>query len=222
MSLPAPPANLSTKARKIVEQYDEMRRPGVKPRSVYQNLPASERLRYELVDWSNYEVLLGLFKEDSSPFVMSHFRSKEALETYVAYLLCSGRYSGRHGGCDWLIIREDDTPIGVFHLFEVSFEIIDGHRSGCFFGYSIGEYFRRQGYAEEACRHVLALLPTVYHLYEVYADPLLGNTPSRTLLEKLGLVYQRDFKNGWGMSALYHKQLVDPIPSLTWEEIDPR
>jgi RimJ/RimL family protein N-acetyltransferase len=214
------PTNLSPKAVEIVKLYDEIRWPGAKPRPCYQNLPDSVRLSYELLSWDNYETMLDLFGNDTNPFVMPNLREKAQYDQYAAFQLATGRYSGKHGACDWFLKLKNGVYVGVLHLYDVSFELIDGKRYPCSCGYAIAEPFRCQGYAEEALRHLLSQLPTSFKLYQVEAEPLRENAASVALLKKVGFRFEKYFKNEWGNSVLMSKKLATRIPKLTWEEIN--
>ena len=222
-----PPADLHPEARKIVDLYDRMRgdrdefgMDPVKPNACFRDLPPSEQLTYESLNWSNYQVLLHLFQADKSPFVMPPFKSRQKLDQYAAIQLATGRYSGKRGIIDWLIANSDGIYIGVLHLYNVSFEIWDDKRQPCMCGYAIARPFRRKGYAEEALLHLLSRLPIDYKLFEAQAEPLQANIPSRTLLEKTGFTFKKNHKNHWGPSALYHKKLVDEIPKISFEDLE--
>lgn len=214
------PSSLSAKALEIVALFDKTRWPSSKPRPCYRNLPNSARLSYELLDWNNYETMLELFGNDTNPFVMSSLREKAEYDQYAAYQLGTGRYSGKRGACDWFLRLQNGVYVGVLHLYDVSFELIDGKRYPCSCGYAIAEPFRRQGYAEEALRHLLSKLPLHFKLYQVEAEPLRANEASVSLLTKVGFKFKKYFKNEWGNSVLMSKKLAVRIPKLTWEEIN--
>jgi RimJ/RimL family protein N-acetyltransferase len=214
------PDDLSPKVLEIVQLYEQMRHFRVHPRSCYHDLPNSNRLRFELLNWRNYRTMLDLFGNDTSPFVMNVLRERDVLDKYTAYQLSMGHFSGKHGACDWFIKLEDGTCIGVLHLYEVSFELREGKRSPCFCGYAIAEPFRRKGYAEEALRHLLSQLPVQFQLFEAYAEPLHDNEASVGLLQKVGFTFKKHFENEWGNATLMYKQLVDEIPPLDWQAFD--
>lgn len=176
----------------------------------YRDLPDSPRLRYELLSWANYRVLLDLFSHDPSPFVTSSLKKTDQLDLYAAAQLASGRYSGKRGIVDWLLRLADGTYIGVLHLYDVNYETWKGKRFPCMCGYAIAEPCRRQGYAEEALRHLLSRLPTDFKLFEAQAEPLEANQPSRALLEKTGFTFQRRFKNFWGPA----------VPKIAYGELE--
>lgn len=214
-----PPPDLHPEAWKVVDLFTETRLPGAEPLACYQNLPPSNRLTYELLNWHNYRILLDLFGQDDSLFVMTSLKNSAELDKYAAFQLSLGRYSGKRGICDWLLRLSDGTYIGVIHLYDVSCELWKGKRSPCMCGYAIAEPFRRQGYAEEALTHLLSRLPEDFKLFEAQAEPLEANVASRALLEKVGFTFKKPFKNFWGQSALYTKKLVKRTPRLSWREL---
>ena len=215
-----PPSDLHPRARKVVDMYAEMRLSGSTPRACYQDLPPSNRLYYELLNWHNYRVLLNLFSQDLSPFIMPSLREADKLDEYTAYQLASGRYSGKRGISDWLLRLADGTYIGVLHLYNVSFELWEGRRFPCMCGYAIAEPFRRQGYAEEALTHLLNRLPEDFKLFKAQAEPLEANNASQALLKKVGFKFEKAVKNHWGKATLYNKKLVKRTPRLSWKEFE--
>ena len=214
-----PPADLHPEARKVVDLFTATRWPGSKPLAYYRNLPPSDRLTYELLHWYNYRVLLDLFGQDGSPFVMPSLKLAKQLDEYTAIQLSLGRYSGKRGMCDWLLRLADGTYIGVLHLYNISLEIDKGKRYPCICGYAIAEPYRRQGYAEESLRHLLSRLPIDFKLFNVQAEPLEANILSRTLLEKVGFQVKKSFINDWGQAVLYAKKLVKRTPRILWKEL---
>ncbi|AQG81150.1 GNAT family N-acetyltransferase [Spirosoma montaniterrae] len=215
-----PPADLHPEAQKVVDLYNEIRWPDSKPLAYYRDLPTSNRLCYETLSWSNYRILLNLFEQDTSQYVMPSLKRPDELDIYVAYQLSTGRYGAKRGSIDWLLRLHDGTYVGVLHLYEISLEIWDGKRMPCMVGYAIAEPFRRQGYAEEALKHLLGQLPVQFLLYEARAEPLQTNAASCSLLKKTGFSFLRNFKNYWGQAALYHIQVTSVLPDVSFEELD--
>lgn len=197
--------------------YREKRWEYAKPRFRYQNLPDSECLSYELMNWENFGLYRQLFENDPSPFVETQLKVREEIEEYVVMLLESYRYSFKRGACDWFLKRrEDGAYVGVLHLYDLNHEFWDGKHFPPSFGYAIAEPFRRQGYAFEAAQHLLALIPPIFGRYEVTADPRVDNLASQVLLQKLGFEEKRKSSNG--RHVLFYKQLVHPLPKITVEE----
>lgn len=215
-----PPADLTHEAREIVDLFSRMCRPDSLPRACYHDLPPTARLRYETLTWANYGQLLELFGADADPFVMPPFKTRDTLDEYTAYQLALGRYSGKRGSCDWLLRRDDGVCVGVLHLHEVSFEIWQGKRRPCKVGYAIRQPFRRQGYAEEALRNLLAMLPTQFLLFDAEATVLLGNEASVSLLQKVGFRYVSKTADYWGPSTRWHYKTVPRRRRLTSVDMD--
>ena len=153
----------------------------------YQPLPPSARLTYELVDWLNFGAYLPLFSADPSPFVDARFKSRAALESYVATLLLAQRYSWKHGAADWLVRRRaDGQPLGVLHLYDLSREVIGDWIPHCAVGYALAAPFRRQGYGTEALRYLLTQAAALFGRTEARALSAADNLASRALLGTCG------------------------------------
>jgi RimJ/RimL family protein N-acetyltransferase len=153
----------------------------------YKNLPDTNRLHYELLTWENFQNMLALFENDSSPFVSHEFKTLENLEFYAVSQLEFNRFSYTRGACDWFL-RDKVTQelVGVLHLYELNCEYYNGKHPPCVFGYSIAEKYRTQGYAYEAAAHLLKQIPQIFKRYEVKAIVKNANIASCKLLKKLG------------------------------------
>jgi RimJ/RimL family protein N-acetyltransferase len=172
-----------------------------KPAFPFRNLPTSARLEYELMDWNNYLTYLHLFAQDENPFVDVCFRMKETLDEYAVNLLQYQRYSSKSGGCDWFLKRKHTGEyVGVLNVYKLSTtskaidEDEEENAKTASIGYMIAEPFRRQGYAQEACLHLLDVLARVFKRTHALAVTKADNVPSNTLLQKLG--FERG-ANGW-------------------------
>lgn len=208
---------LQPKTREAIRLHREMRRKRNTPSFRYQNLPDTDRLRYELVTWKNFTAYLDLFQNDPNPFVDEHFKTRPKLERYIAHLLEYSRYSFKHGGCDWLLrLKIDGTPIGVLHVYDLNWEFIDGKFFPCMVGYALGEAFRKQGFAYEAASHLLNQIPVLFQRYEAMAEPLAGNHASNSVLRKLGFTQKRSLSDRH--STIWHKKLVRRIPLTNHDE----
>lgn len=158
----------------------------------FHNLPDSERLCYELTQWNNYTDYLTLFQNDPSPFTDKRFKNKELLDEYAVGLLEIMYYDNKRAGCDWILRLPDGNPIGVLHFYDLSKEQEnpsdedDDFYDACSIGYSIAAPYRRQGYAFEACLHLLHHAKATFNRYKLQASTLESNTASVALLKKLG------------------------------------
>ncbi len=191
------------------------------PRFDYQNLPDTEQLSYELLTWDNFKNFLTLFENDPNPFVMKQFKTLDQLEMYAVSQLEYNRYSFKHGACDWFLrSKTSGELIGVLHIYELNWELMNGKHFPCMFGYAIAEPYRRQGFATEAVMHLLNHIPLTFKRFEVLANPEKDNLASRAFLEKLGLKRKTGFVEK--KSVFYYKKLAKRIPKKTsqqvWEE----
>ena len=162
------------------------------PTFPFQSLPPSPRLRFELVDWQNFALYLPLFAAEDSPFVDAQFRSRLALEAYAVALLTNMRYSWKRAGCDWLLRRADDQPVGVLHLYDLSHEVIGARVPHCSVGYAIAAPFQRQGLAREALTHLLHHAAALFGRTEARALTDAGNLASQRLLRSCGFEVLED------------------------------
>jgi RimJ/RimL family protein N-acetyltransferase len=209
--------NLSEKNLETLKMYRQMRRPKAKPRFDFCNLPDSERLSYKLLNWRNFNTYLKLFEKDESPFVMDDFKTRKAMEQYTLFMLESNRFSGKRGGCDWIIYLKNKKPIGILHLYDLNFEIYDGHHPKPQFGYAIAEPFRKNGYAFEAATHLLNIIPKQFKRYEILANTHKNNEASINLLKKLGFKIYRGLNDK--VVQYFYKKLIDgKIPEVHWTE----
>jgi RimJ/RimL family protein N-acetyltransferase len=182
------------------------------PRFDYQNLPDSERLSYELLTWDNFKNLLPLFENDTNHFVTEEFKTLEELEMYAVSQLEYNWYSFKRGACDWFLrLKTTGELVGVLHIYDLNWELMNGKHPYCCVGYAIAEPYRRKGYALEATEHLLTQIPLIFRRYKIRAVPEGGNIASRNLLEKMGFKLLDDPEREYS-SVLYQKILVENIP----------
>ncbi|MDZ7897828.1 MAG: GNAT family N-acetyltransferase [Arcicella sp.] len=209
--------NLSEKNLETLKMYRKMRRPNAKPHFDFKNLPNSARLTYKMINWRNYKTYVELFGEDESPFVMTEFKTEEAMQQYTLFMLESNRFSGKRGGCDWIIYLKDKTPIGVLHVYDLNMEFYDGVHPKPQFGYAIAEPFRKQGYAFEATTHLLSLIPKQFKRHEILANTHKNNEASISLLQKLGFEVYEGINDK--VVQYFYKKLIDgKVPKVRWTE----
>jgi RimJ/RimL family protein N-acetyltransferase len=206
---------LSEENLKMLKMYRKMRRPNAKPHFDFKNLPNSKRLTYKMITWRNYKTYLDLFGKDESPFVMTEFKTEEAMQEYTLFMLESNRFSGKRAACDWLIYLKDKTPIGVLHVYDLNMEFYDGVHPKPQFGYAIAEPFRKQGYAFEATSHLLNWIPKQFKRYEILAHTHKNNEASIGLLQKLGFTPYLGISSK--VEQYFYKKLIDgKVPKVYW------
>ncbi|MDX2302182.1 MAG: GNAT family N-acetyltransferase [Microscillaceae bacterium] len=202
---------------KQIEFFRAVRGPHARPQFKYQNLPDSARLAYELVNWDNFTVYLDLFAQDTHPFVDQRFKIQAELEEYMVGLLEYARLSPKRGGCDWFIrLLKTNEYIGVLHVYDLNKEIFEGFHPPCYLGYALAEAHRKQGFAEEATRHLLEQIPLIFERYEVMAGCKPENLASIALLEKLG--FRQEIARTGRKTDFWYKKLTEgEIPPAKWD-----
>lgn len=152
-------------------------------------LAPSKCLCYELLTKNNYDHLGSLFEDDDNPFVDKRFKNEHDLLKYTLYLLHHGPYH-KNGGIDWLIrLKGTLTYIGVLHLYDISQEpnITQTKLMGsCTIGFAIKQEFRRQGYGQEATKHLLNYISTHFSFQTVLSYTDKKNKAAAKLLQGIG------------------------------------
>jgi hypothetical protein len=131
----SPPVT-TQKAYEFYEGSKLMRNPRIRqvPRFDFHDLPETERLRYKLMTWDNFKNYLLLFENDPNPYVMEDFKTLEGLEIYAVNILEYNRFSFKHGGCDWFLrFKTTGELVGVLHIYDLNWELIDGKHPACLF-----------------------------------------------------------------------------------------
>jgi len=124
---------------------------------VFKDLQLSERLYYPMLSEANYYEILGLFQEDSNPFVATYYKDAKQLEEYVINELSFAKRAAKHAGCDWLIKRNKvDHCLGVLNIYELSRETFNNNHLKCMIGLTIGESFKRNYYGTEAALQLIS------------------------------------------------------------------
>jgi RimJ/RimL family protein N-acetyltransferase len=130
----------------------------------------------------NFEQLYKLFKEDQNPFVLKNFKNLQEARLYAEDRVQAEKRP-KQAGCDWLVKIKPDIYAGILHLYDLS---IETNAHSCCIGIVIAEYFREQGIATEAIKH---LLKYIFNHFEqintviVYTKP--ENFKMVRLLKKL-------------------------------------
>ena len=177
---------LSPEMNDKITFYRSMRRPQAAPFFNFPVLPPSRRLVYVPLGYDNYEVIHTLFQEDDNRFVNQEFKDKKRIGIYVVDLKEFARYSPKKGAYDWLLY-DQNTPIGVLHLYDFTQEKLDSKYKRCTIGFAIGKPYRQQGFAAEAIQQgVSYIFKHFEEIEKVLAYTYPDNTASIKLLEKLG------------------------------------
>ena len=106
--------------------------------------------------------------------------------------------------------------MGVLHIYALNLELYDGKHPACVIGYAVAEKYRRQGFAFESTTHLLHQIPLIFKRYKVEAHFKIANTPSQSLLIKLGFVEDRKAGSD---ATVWSKQLIDAILLKTYAEV---
>ena len=118
-------------------------------------------------------------------------------------------YRSKEGVRYYLFKKEDpDTVIG-----NVSFAYLRSNDHAPSLGYKVDKMCRRRGYAYEAVSFLLPLAVKHYGLAYLEADALPENTPSISLLKKLGFRYDGIMPNAHEINGImrdHYRYIFDP------------
>lgn len=115
---------------------------------------------------------------------LPHPYPPDGAREYVAGLLAGWAAGTRR---DYVILGEDDRPVGVVLIKE-----IDAERRAGELGYWLGVPYWGRGYATAAATAAIALAFGELGLERLTANCLLTNAASLRVLEKLGFVRERE------------------------------
>ncbi len=98
--------------------------------------------------------------------------------------------------CRWAIIeKESGACIG-----QIAYFLVDPRNEFAEIEYCIGRAFQGKGYATEACRAVIQYGFDVMGLHKVQICARPSNTPSRSVIEKCGFVYEGTLRDYFRMA----------------------
>ena len=158
------------------------------------NLPDSENLSYELLDFSNYLIIYDMFKDDNNPFVENYYKDEKLLYDEITSYLEYSMGSFKRGACSWLYkLKDTGEYVGNIDLYNISYENYDNARHKCSIGFTTRACFRQQNYTTEAIKNLLNHILTHYERNIVVADTKLENIPTQMLLKKLGFSVVQDY-----------------------------
>ena len=169
--------------------FDTFINQNYKPHFNFNNIGASDRLTYHLLDKHNYLEVLEMFKDDENKFVQSDYKSLEKLEKYVHYLLNYARFSAKRAGCDWIFrLKETGESLGLLNLYELSLENYNDKHKKCMIGFTTCEKFRRQYYTSEAVKSLIHHIFEEMRMEKIIAHTYKDNYVSKAFLKHLSFV----------------------------------
>jgi RimJ/RimL family protein N-acetyltransferase len=141
---------------------------------------------FQQLTFRNRSLLLEMFENDPEPWVDERFKDPKEVYEYVAYLRISMPYSGKHGGCDWLVMSPERECIGLLHNFDFSRENYGFQHRQCSVGYAFVKTVRGTGLPQRVMLHFQAYLFQKMNRLLLMASVDKDNTRSIRFLEKLG------------------------------------
>lgn len=148
--------------------------------------PTADGLTFEQVGFDNAQAILDMFAGDEDPFVDARFKEEQLLYEYICHLRIVLPYSGKHGGCDWLVITPDHRYAGLLHMYDFSRETIGFSNRQCSVGYVIAAPFRGTGLAYRVMEHLHQYLFQKLDRLLLVASTRPENRRSRGFLKRLG------------------------------------
>ncbi len=134
-------------------------------------------------------------------------------KAYLRYV--SQRY--RTGDCiDWAIVdRASGKMIGT-----CGFARIDYQNDSAEIGYVLNPNFQRKGIAAEAARAVIAFGFDVMELERIEARYMIGNTPSRKVMEKCNMTFEGIRRSGAKIKDIYQDIGICAITRADYKKTD--
>ncbi|MFI8482537.1 GNAT family N-acetyltransferase [Pseudomonas sp. NPDC078700] len=159
----------------------------------------------ELIQLQTQRLILRPWREDdlaafaamnATPEVMRHFPGCMSVQESDALALRIIQHFTDHGFGQWVVERVDQPGlIGTVGLQHVSFEA--AFTPAVEIGWRLDSDHWRQGYALEATQAALRCAFTQLGLEQIVAFTVPANTPSRGLMQRLGMQHdgQEDFEH---------------------------
>ncbi len=155
----------------------------------FQEMPASERLEFEMLSEENYLKILEIFQGEENPFFMNYYSDNKALEQYKMLSFEYGRYSSNHAGCDWLVkLKDTNIYIGILHLYEMSLETFLDRHKRCTIGFAFSQQYRRQRYGTEAVQHFACYVFDHFKMKCLLAYTDKKNEVSIAFMQQMGFI----------------------------------
>jgi RimJ/RimL family protein N-acetyltransferase len=148
--------------------------------------PTPDGFWFQKLDFRNRYLLLEMFENDSDSWVDERFKDPKEVYEYVAQQRICMPYSGKHGGCDWLVMSPEDECAGILHNFDFSLENFGFQHRKCSVGYAFAEKFRGTGLPRQIMLHFQDYLFKKMDRLLLMACVEKENTRSIRFLEKLG------------------------------------
>jgi RimJ/RimL family protein N-acetyltransferase len=152
----------------------------------FKNIPNTENLDFEEVNWENAHYLYEMFKEDDSPFVNPPFKSWAGVEYYLAPILLFNRFSPKRAGSEWFFKTKQGECAGILHLYGLSVEHFGGANQRACIGFATRSAYRRQGLTTEAVKQLIRHIFGHFDRQIILATTHSENTPTQNFLAKIG------------------------------------
>jgi RimJ/RimL family protein N-acetyltransferase len=141
---------------------------------------------FQQLNFRNRFLLLEMFENDPDAWVDQRFKDPKEVYEYVAHLRIRMPYSGKHGGCDWLVMTPERECAGILHNFDFSLENYGYQHRKCSVGYAFAAAYRGTGLPLLIMQHFQAYLFQKMNRLLLMASVDKGNVRSIRFLEKLG------------------------------------
>ncbi|MEK7256534.1 MAG: GNAT family protein, partial [Bacteroidota bacterium] len=150
--------------------------------------PTADEFWFQKLDFRNRHLVLEMFENDPDPWVDERFKDPKELYEYVANLRINMPYSGKHGGCDWLVRMPGwhGECVAILHNFDFSRETYGYQNRKCSIGYAFAQKFRGTGLPQKIMQHFHKYLFGKMNRLLLLAMVDKDNTRNIRFLEKLG------------------------------------